>query len=547
MDNADHSNGRAKTAPAPGQSGSEEPPVPGASEKEAVSFSEVCSDDQMLRNLSRLEPLAYERIRLLAAKHLGVRVARLDSLVKTLRKQLNKNEAEGGAGSELEFEDVEPWPTAVSGAVLLDAVYALLSRYVIADPVTLRTATLWVVLTWFTDYATVLPLALITAPEKGCGKSTLLNAMAKLVYRPQPVANITAAALFRFVEKYQPTLLIDEADTFMRDNPELTGMINAGHTRDSAYAIRAVGDNFEPKRFSTWGAKAISGISARGLSEALTSRSVVLTMRRKLPGETCENLRHSKQAPFDQVKRQLARWPMDQGDTFANLRPTLEGLNNRLADNWEPLLALADLAGGAWPQLVRDMVLMLVQSNDEPPGFNEELLGDIQYAFERAGVDRLSSADLILELCKDDESIWPTYHRGQPITPRQLARKLEGFGIKPVDIRFGKSNRKGYILQHFADAFTRYLPARPDLSATALQTSADKASGDISIRNASADVADKKTLGLGIGGTCSAVADKKKETGEKCESGIENGLLTHDVTGDKIPPAAGDDDWEVII
>ena len=130
---------------------------------------------------------------------------------------------------------------------------------------------------------------MITAPEKQCGKSQLLTLIGKLSNRPLVASNITTQSLFRVVEAFSPTLLIDEADSFMRENEDLRGIINSGHTRQSAFAIRCVGDNHEPTRFSTWGAKAISGIGS--LPDTIMDRAIIFNLRRKLPGEEVERLR----------------------------------------------------------------------------------------------------------------------------------------------------------------------------------------------------------------------------------------------------------------
>lgn len=114
------------------------------------------------------------------------------------------------------FADIESWDEAVNGSDLLNDVLAVLQKHAIADIETLHAASLWVCMTWLTDYATVLPLAMITAPEKGCGKTTLLSAMSKMSFKPIQASNITAAASFRLIDAVQPTLFIDEADTFLK-------------------------------------------------------------------------------------------------------------------------------------------------------------------------------------------------------------------------------------------------------------------------------------------------------------------------------------------
>ncbi|WP_159876855.1 DUF3631 domain-containing protein [Aquitalea denitrificans] len=434
-------------------------------------------EDAYLRYLAELKPLAYGRIRKGAADALRVPVGILDKLVNAERKELATRDEEGGAGGCILFDEVEPWPVDVDAAAVLDAAFALLRQYVIADKETLRAAALWAAMTWFVDYATVLPLAVITAPEKGCGKSTLLQAVAKLSCRPLSASNITPAALFRAVEAWKPTLMIDEADTFAKDNEELRGVLNAGHTRDTATVVRVVeiGGELQPRAFSVWGAKALAGIG--NMPETIMSRAVVLNMRRKTAGERADNLRHADAQAFHLVKRQLARWADDMGETFAASRPDVGSLNNRTADNWEPLLALADLAGGEWPKLARQAAGKLTGGEEEAPSMNEELLRDIRTAFDQRKATKLWTSDLIDALCQDEEAPWSTYNfrQGKPITARQLSKRLGEFGIKPKDIKEHFEVRKGYRLEDFADAFTRYLDGGGNLSATPLPANNDGA------------------------------------------------------------------------
>lgn len=479
------------------------------------------NEDAYIQHLAGLSLLEYGRQRKTASEELGgVPLGILDKLVNAARNELETGN--DGAGTSILFDDVDPWPTPVNGANVLDDAYALLCRYVIADRETLRAAALWAALTWYADAATVLPLALITAPEKGCGKSTLLNALAKLSSRPLSVSNITPAALFRAVDKWQPSLFIDEADTYLRENPELVGIINSGHTKDAAYVIRTVGDDHDPKKFTTWGAKAISGIGAHGMAETITSRSIILLMRRKLPGERCDNLRHVDRSAFHTVKRQLARWADDNMDAFATTHPTLDGLNNRAADNWEPLLALADIAGSDWPKLARHAAAKLTGSEEEAPSLNQELLGDIRAVFDRLGTDRIFTATLLEELCKDDESAWATYNRGKPVTPRQLSKRLGEFGIKPSTVRNGYSTAKGYSRDQFNDAFSRYLADDGSLSVTPSQPNND---AGYSVTDSNFESVDK-TLSVTRKPApvldCDAVTDKTPKNGEEENEGATN-------------------------
>jgi putative DNA primase/helicase len=354
------------------------------------------------------------------------------------------------------FTDVEPWPESVGGAELLDDLRTTVQRFIVCNGETAVAACLWIAFTWFIDAVQVAPLGMITAPERRCGKTQLLSLIGSLSRRPLVASNISPAAIFRVVEAHAPTLLIDEADAFLRDNEEARGLLNSGHTRQSAYVIRTVGDDHEPKQFSTWGAKAISGIGH--LHETLMDRSVILELRRKLPSESVERLRHAEPGLFDALASRLARWADDEAHAVSRARPALpDALNDRAQDNWEPLLAIADLAGGDWPRLARDAALRISGAEQDSKSLTAELLEDVRGVFEARRIERMRSTDLLAALVEDEERPWAAYNRGRPMTPHQLSKRLGEYGIKPKNIRVSGGQGKGYDLADMRDAFARYL------------------------------------------------------------------------------------------
>lgn len=469
--------------------------------------------DEVVR-LAQLPPMEYDRIRKAAAEALGIRPATLDAAVKEARRK-----PDNASGSGLPFDEVEPWPSSVDAAQVLSEAHSLLARFVVADPATLHASTVWAALTWFVDDATVLPLAMITAPEKGCGKTVLLASLGRLSRRALSTSNISPAALFRAVDAWHPTLMIDEADTFVRENEELRGLLNSGHTRDTAHVIRAVEVNgeFEPRMFSTWGAKAIAGIGH--LPETIESRSIILKMRRALPGEKTENLRHVGRGPFLPVQRQFARWAEDAGRRFSGLHPTMPELSNRDADNWEPLLALADLAGGEWPGRIRNAARTLTARSDSQTA-NEELLSDIKTVFTTKARDRLPTVELLVALAADTEAPWATWNRGKPITARQLSKRLGEFGISPGPIRAGASVAKGYKLDQFADVFRRYLPDTTAESVTRLQVNGGAGSSDFVSVTRTDHVTDEKAGKPSNGAGCNRV------TAANCDAATRERILS---------------------
>lgn len=180
------------------------------------------SDDEIIQRLASLKPLEYDRVRKEQATALKVRPGTLDEMVKAARS----DESEAG---RLPFAEVEPHPEPIDPAQLLSEVSNTIRGFIVLSTEQAHAAALWVALTHFIDVVEVAPLVIINAPEKSCGKTQLLTVMGRMAYRPLPASNASASALFRAVEAWKPTILIDEADTFFRDNAELHGMVNAGY------------------------------------------------------------------------------------------------------------------------------------------------------------------------------------------------------------------------------------------------------------------------------------------------------------------------------
>ena len=355
------------------------------------------------------------------------------------------------------FPPVTPWSEPVDGAVLLDDMSAAIKRHVIAEDETLRMAAAWCAFTWFLDVVTVSPIANITAPEKRCGKSVLLSAMSKLSYKPISASSISAAALYRSVELWGPTLLIDEADSFLKDNEDLRGIINSGFDKASAGVVKCDGDDNEPRLFSTWCAKVLCGIGA--IAATLQDRSIPLVLRRKMPHETTQNIRHADPALFDDLRRKLSRWADDNREAIGSARPAIiKGLNDRANDCMEPLLAIAECAGGHWSETVRRDAITLFGLAESDPSVGVQLLESIKAAFIKEDKSVMGTAQLLEVLCEEVEDPWATWNRGKAMTARQLANRLKEYKIKPQNIGPKTRRAKGYEFDQFKDTFTRYIP-----------------------------------------------------------------------------------------
>jgi len=315
---------------------------------------------------------------------------------------------------------------------------------------------LWCIFAHAHDAARHSPVLALTSPEKRCGKTTALAIIEQLVPKPLQSSNITTAAIYRVIEKYGPTLLIDEADSFLSDNNAMRGVLNSGHRRSSAMIYRCVGDEHEPIGFRTWAPKAIAMIG--DLPDTLADRAINIRLRRRLPDETIADLDEPAEAKLQILCRKAARWVADQFDELKKARPSFpDGLQDRANDNWRTMLAIADTAGGAWTERARNAAVTLSQDDDEGPT-SVMLLTDIRTVFEAKATDVLPTTAILSGLWKMHDRPWPQWYHGQTITARGLSKLLTPFGIKPQSVRIGDKTPKGYRRKWFEDAWKRYLP-----------------------------------------------------------------------------------------
>lgn len=369
--------------------------------------------------------------------------------------------AESLPGSALVLADVEPWDRVVDGAALLEELTTAIRRHVVIPEPAAHAVALWVVHTHALEPAQITPRLAILSPEKRCGKTTVLKVLSRLVRRPLATTNVTAAALFRTVEKFEPTVLVDEADTFLREREELRGVLNTGHDRAGARIIRCVGETGEPRAFATWAPVAIAALGE--VHETIADRSIVVRIKRRAPNEHVAPFRSRNGEALAPLARKCARWATDSARELARARPSVPGqLSDRAADNWEPLLAIADTAGGAWPERARRAAVVLSGSGDaeDRRSVAEQLLADVQSLFAAEKVQRLTTAELLSKLRSLDGSRWAT---GKPLSAYELGGLLNRFSVRSRSLRVGDSVLKGYVLEDLRDAFDRYLPAAGDM------------------------------------------------------------------------------------
>jgi Protein of unknown function (DUF3631) len=489
---------------------------------------EATADNQgsaLLNELAGLDALTYEQRREGAAERLKIRVGTLDKLVRNAKAQAAQAE------SVLPHWKVEPSQEAVDCAALLADIERTFARYIVLPKGAGVALALWTLHAWTVDAGDISPFLVLVSPTKRCGKTNTLIVLFYLTPRSELASNISASALFRYIEKIHPTLLIDEADSFVKDNEEMRGILDSGHTRAAAYVIRNVevnGDH-EPRRFSTWAAKAIATI--RGLADTLEDRSVVLTLQRKPPGAKVERLRKRDSNEFAALRRQALRWAEDNLSALADPDPAIpDALNDRAADNWRPLLAIADLAGGAWPQRGRESACRLSGEGHDSTSINVDLLADIRLAFGET--DMIRSIDLVAKLTADLEKPWVEWKHGKPLTQKQLASLLRPFGIISEKVSLpGLADAKGYKRVRFEEAWEAYIPGQNTLapqtttSEASKRPYADGSKGSSDFRSVLKDGRDgSKNANLSYSHAGKdAWTDRKPGNGAKGHSDHENG------------------------
>ena len=409
----------------------------------------------LVEALARKSDTEYDKVRGEVAETLGIRVSTLDDKVAARKEAMDAAEQTGPA-----HWSVVPADDPVDGAALLDDLRKVLRKYILLPAGADIAIALWILHAWTHDSCEISPILTLTSPTKRCGKTSAMILLLFLTPRSELAANVSTASIFRYIEAEHPTFLIDEGDSFLSASDEMRGILNSGHTKAGATVIRVEEQDGEltTKRFSTWAPKAIALIKA--LPETLADRSVILRLMRKPKAAKVERLRKRDSIEFKRLRSRAARWVSDHSLKLIDADPPVpDTLHDRAADNWRPLLAIADLAGGDWPALARKAACDL-SGVEEDGSLGVLLLADVREAF---GTDKvMRSSDLIAKLTADPEGPWAEYNRGKPLTQRQLARMLCEFGIVSDTVHpHGLPQGKGYKRVDLEPQWEAYCPSEP--------------------------------------------------------------------------------------
>jgi hypothetical protein len=345
-----------------------------------------------------------------------------------------------------------------------------LRRYIVLESDQTLALALWVLHTWAFDAALLTPYIGVTSPTMRAGKTRLFEVLELVVRTPARTSSITPAALYRTISTRRPTLLLDETDA-SRISEQLRAILNDGyHVGGKVTRAEKSGSAWIDVDYPTFCAKAFAGIGSP-LPPTVMDRSIPIRLKRRAPDEPVDRFRR-RDAELDAVaiKNALVRWAEENVEALAVMEPDIPAeLNDRAADVWEPLLAIADLTGCS--DRARRAAVHLSGTEDEPD-LGIQLLIDIHSVYlARAGGDaqltllplspRIPSTELVGALRGlDDPAFEPGYGA---VRAADLARRLKPFGIGPKVLRVGAASARGYEWAAFEDAWRRYLsePSQP--------------------------------------------------------------------------------------
>jgi hypothetical protein len=361
-------------------------------------------------------------------------------------------------------------PSEFSGAWVLNQIESYIGRFVAYPSDHARVAhTLWIAHAHLMDCWESTPRIAFNSPERGSGKTRALEVTEPLVPNPVHAVNVSPAYLFRKVgddEGGRPTILYDEIDTLfgskVQDTGEIRGLLNAGHRRGAVTGrCVVVGKRVQTEEIPAYCAVALAGLGK--LPDTIASRSILIEMRRRAPNELVEPFRHRVHTPQAIALRDLlGGWCAGIAASLTDAQPEIpQGVDDRDADCWEPLLAVAATAGGDWPKRARAAAISLVAGAAErTQTTGVQLLSDLYDVF--AGADKLSTESILLRLHSLPESAWADVY-GKPLNDRGLATRLRKYGVKPKAVRIGDSTPRGYVAADLADVWARYvLPTRQE-------------------------------------------------------------------------------------
>ncbi|ASR34029.1 hypothetical protein BAY61_02405 [Prauserella marina] len=362
--------------------------------------------------------------------------------------------------------------TVPPGHDVLDRVTQFVSRFnIFPSEHCAPMLALWYAHTHAAQHFYVTPRLILSSVEPGSGKTRVLEVAQFLVKAPEMTISATTAALFRMVNDGPITILFDEVDTIFNpksggNNEDLRGLLNAGYKRTATIA-RCVGDAkaMKVQRFPVYAPAALAGL-AGNMPDTITTRAITVHMQRRREDEEVEEFWEEEvEAEAAPLRDTLAAWVESVSDKVSKGRPVMpSGVRDRAAEIWRPLIALADAAGGTWPETAREACTHFVavaNADRNGGGLRLQLLSDLRDLFTARGTDKLTSNEIVNALCALDEAPWADLN-GKPLDSRRLARELKPYGVESQNVKQANGTvAKGYRVTGpagLADVWNRYLP-----------------------------------------------------------------------------------------
>jgi hypothetical protein len=363
---------------------------------------------------------------------------------------------------------VVPPPAVLPGHEILDQVRDFVARFsAFPSEHCAPMLALWYAHTWVADAFYTTPRLILSSPEPGSGKTRVLEIAQHLTREAEMTAGGSAAALVRMVAAGPITILMDEVDAVFgtggTGNEDVRQMLNLGYKR-TATIPKSKGDpatGFTVERLPIFAPAALAGLAGR-MPDTITTRAITVHLRRRRHDEHVEPYRESKVTrAAEPIREALSAWVTSIGERLVEAEPEMPpGVDDRPAEIWEPLLAIADEAGRHWPQTARKACLHFVrEATTKPVSDGVRLLGDLRNLFSTRMCDRLSTTEILLALHEMDDSPWFDFH-GKPLNPRTLSAELRVYGVRVKAFNQNGTTVKGYVIdgEHgLSDAWSRYL------------------------------------------------------------------------------------------
>ncbi len=370
------------------------------------------------------------------------------------------DEYESGAGDWL--PDIKPWPEPVDGQALFDDMCTCIHRYVRLDDHQAHAVALWALFAHSIDKFFVSPRLYITAATRRCGKTRLLDVVGKLVPRPVLTSHLTTAALFRSIDQFAPTVLVDEMDNLVRNREafaDMLGLLNAGHERGK-YVLRVEGKDFKVKAFEVFAPIAMDGIGS--LPDTLTDRCIIVRLVRKARSQAVAEFTLDETVDLAGLARKAARWSADNSEMACKLRPaTPKALHDRARDNWAPLLRIAMAISPDVLALAQAAATALAMKDEEvDDDLPLTLLRDCMEIRKTTTGEHIATSSLIGALASMIDSPWADWKgTGRPVSGAMVKNLLRPFAVAPCLYGTGNSRFRGYRWALIEAAFEPYTPS----------------------------------------------------------------------------------------